>query len=78
VTRRLTDPLYVRGLGPREREAYELVADRPGITVAELRDALGVGPSRIWHIVGRLEMSRVLRYGEPPRYLGPRPPRDLK
>jgi hypothetical protein len=38
--RRSTDKLYVRRLGPRDAEALRIVGDRPGITVAELRDEL--------------------------------------
>jgi uncharacterized membrane protein len=70
--RRSSDPLYVRNLGPREREAYDLIAARPGITVAQLQDALGVGRKRAWQIVSRLEAGRVRRAGEPPRRIGPR------
>jgi hypothetical protein len=70
--RRSTDPLYVRELGPREREAYELIAQRPGITVAELQDALGVGRKRAWQIVSRLEAGRVRRQGAPTMRRGPR------
>lgn len=62
--RRSTDRLHVRTLGPREREALEIIRARPGITVAELRGALGVGPKRIWQIIDRLDAARVRR--EPP------------
>jgi hypothetical protein len=37
------------------------VTERPGITVAELRDALGVGVPRGWQIVARLEVEHVRR-----------------
>jgi uncharacterized membrane protein len=57
--RRRTDRLYPRTLGPREREALHLVERRPGITVAELAEAMGVSMSRAWQIVGRLEAGRL-------------------
>lgn len=47
------------------------MAGRPGITIAQLRDALGVGPKRIWHIVDRLERSLVRRSGDPATRLVP-------
>ena len=81
VVRRSTDHLYPRALdppsfgpdslgsrplGPRETEALRIVTDRPGITVAELRNVLGVGKTRTWQIVARLEVGHVRRDGEPP------------
>jgi uncharacterized membrane protein len=57
--RRSTDHLEVRSLGPRELEALRLIEAQPGITVAELREALGVGKARVWQIVARLESGRV-------------------
>jgi hypothetical protein len=48
--RKRTDRLYVRTLGPREREALALVEQRPGIIVAELADALGVSVRRLGQI----------------------------
>ena len=59
--RRRTDRLFVRTLGPREREAVRLIERQPGLTIAELADALGVGMKRAWQIVGRLEIGRVRR-----------------
>lgn len=60
ATRRSRDNfLYVSSLGPREMEALRLIADEPGITVAELQDALGVSRSRVWQIVNSLERPRV-------------------
>lgn len=53
------DHLYLQPLGPRELEAVRVIESRPGITVAELQDALGVGASRVWQIVNRLERARV-------------------
>jgi uncharacterized membrane protein len=62
--RRSTDRLYF-ALGPRELEALRIVAARPGLTVAELREALGVSRGRCFQIVSRLEGARVRR--EPDR-----------
>jgi uncharacterized membrane protein len=59
--RRRTDRLFVTTLGPREREALDLIEKRPGLTVADLADTLGVGMTRAWQIVGRLESGRVRR-----------------
>lgn len=59
--RRPTDRLYARTLGPRELEALRLIEDHPGITVAELADEMGVGMTRVWQIVGRLDNGRVRR-----------------
>jgi hypothetical protein len=54
--RRRTDRLYPpRRLGPREEQAARIVADRPGITVEGLANALGVGMKRTWQILSRLE-----------------------
>ena len=74
--RRSTDRLFPRAVEPRsfarssfgarpyserETEALRFVTERPGITVAELRDALGVGVPRGWQIVARLEVEHVRR-----------------
>jgi hypothetical protein len=58
-----------RPLGPRGSEALRIVEERPGITVDELRGELGVSASRVWQIVGRLELGRVRRQqpAPPPR-----------
>lgn len=60
-TRKRTDRLYARSLGPREQEALTIIAQRPGITVLELAEALGVGMSRVWVIVRRLQYDRGVR-----------------
>jgi hypothetical protein len=39
------------------------VEQRPGITVAELADTMGVSMQRAWQYVGRLEAGRVRREG---------------
>jgi uncharacterized membrane protein len=54
-----------RSLSPRETEALRIVTQRPGITVAELRVALGLGEARTWQIVARLEIGHIRRDGEP-------------
>jgi hypothetical protein len=56
--RRRTDRLYARSLGPRELEALDLIEQRPGITVAELAAEMGVGMTRAWQYLGRLECGR--------------------
>jgi DNA-binding IclR family transcriptional regulator len=38
-----------------------MVEQRPGITVAELADRMGVTMSRAWQYVGRLEAGRLRR-----------------
>jgi predicted transcriptional regulator len=59
-----------------EQRALTLITQRPGVTVAELRDALAVGSTRVWQIVAHLEWLGVLhRNGAPARRLGPRQPR---
>jgi uncharacterized membrane protein len=70
--RRSSDRLYPTNAGPRERDAERLIAERPGITVGELREALGVGRARIWQLVARLERPRIRRAGEEPKRTGPR------
>jgi hypothetical protein len=61
LKRRRIDRLYGRTLGPRELEALLLVEEQPGITIAELADAMGVGMNRAWQYVGRLEAGHVRR-----------------
>jgi DNA-binding IclR family transcriptional regulator len=63
--RRRTDRLFPRSLGPRETEAVRLVQQRPGITVAELAEAMGVKMARAWQLVATLEVSGVRRDGGP-------------
>lgn len=53
--------LFATTLGPREREALDLIKQRPGLTVMELAEALDVGTTRMWQIVGRLERGLVRR-----------------
>jgi uncharacterized membrane protein len=58
--------LGARAYSARETEALCLVTERPGITVAELRNVLGVGETRGWQIVARLEVELIRRVREPP------------
>lgn len=55
--RKRTDRLYMRSLGPREREALALIEQQPGITVVALADELGVTMKRMWAMLGRLERT---------------------
>jgi uncharacterized membrane protein len=55
------DSIGLRPFSARETEALLIVTERPGITVAELRDTLGVGKTRIWQVVSRLEVELVRR-----------------
>lgn len=57
--RKSTYRLYVTHLAPREREALDLIRGRPGITVGELQEALGVGRKRVWQVVSRLQYDRI-------------------
>ena len=56
--RKRSDRLHVLTLGPRELEAFDMIEQRPGITVAELANAMGLSMQRTWQIVGRLELGR--------------------
>jgi hypothetical protein len=64
-TRKRTDRLFARSLGPREQEALTIVEQRPGITVLKLAEVLGVGMSRVWVIVGRLQFDHRVRLERP-------------
>jgi DNA-binding MarR family transcriptional regulator len=59
--RRRTDRVYPRSLGPRKLEALRLVEQRPGITVEELAEEIGVTLQRAWQYVRRLAAGRVRR-----------------
>ena len=80
IVRRSTDRLYsrthdarsfrpsslgLRRLSPRETEALGIVTKCPGISVAEMREALGLGEARTAQIVARLEVGHVRRDREP-------------
>jgi hypothetical protein len=58
-TRSRTDRTYASSLVPYEQEALAIIEQRPGITVLELAEALGVGMSRVWVIVTHLQYDCV-------------------
>ena len=75
--RRATDFLWVTRTTPTVEKALDLIAREPGLTVADLRDRLGVSMGRTWQIVNLLECPRVQRRRYPPtasssRPIGPR------
>jgi hypothetical protein len=47
--------------GQREQQVLELVRGRPGITVREVGNELGVDPTGLYRVVGRLEQRGELR-----------------
>ena len=47
--------------GQREQQVLELVRGRPGITVREIGNELGVDPTGLYRVVGRLEQRGELR-----------------
>jgi hypothetical protein len=59
MRRHATDQLYANTLGPRAQEAFRIIADRPGLTVADLAGALGVTMARTWAIIEWLQRGRV-------------------
>lgn len=59
--RKRTDRLYMRSLGPREREALRLIEQRPGVTIEALGNELGVTMKPMWAMLGRLEANGVRR-----------------
>ena len=44
-----------RGSGTRAREALELVRTRPGITIAEMADAMGIKANYLYRVMPTLE-----------------------
>ena len=63
VTRKGAPPGSRRNLRPgqREQQVLELVRGRPGITVREVGNELGVDPTGLYRVVGRLEQRGELR-----------------
>lgn len=59
MTRRSS--LYATTLGPREREALRVIEARPGMTISELAEAMGVGVERARQYATSLERPRVRR-----------------
>jgi hypothetical protein len=76
------DRLYIRELTEREQRALRMIEERPGATVAELRDELDVSAQRVRKIVeglrGRIRVDRVLlpepAHLEPRVHFGALPP----
>jgi hypothetical protein len=59
--RRATDFLAVSHTTPAAERALDLIAREPGLTVADLRDRLGVSMGRTWQILNILQQPRVRR-----------------
>lgn len=57
--RRSTDMLSVSRMPPTAKAALDLIANEPGISVADLRDRLGVSMGRTWQILNILQYGRV-------------------
>lgn len=64
--RRATDFLWVSHTTPAAERALDLIAREPGLTVADLRDRLGVSMGRTWQILNILQQPRVQRRRTPP------------
>ena len=47
--------------GARAQEALDLVTARPGITVAELAEELGIGPTYLYRVMPALEREAKVR-----------------
>ena len=57
--------LGARQLSPRETEVLRIVTERPGISVVELRELLGISNPRVSQLIARLEPDHIRR-DEPP------------
>jgi hypothetical protein len=66
-----TDRPFLRSPTPREQEAIRLIRERPGITVEQLADSMGIGMKRAWQYIARLELQGVRREGAAPARRGP-------
>jgi hypothetical protein len=64
--RRATDFLSISHTTPAAERALDLIAREPGLTVADLRDRLGVSMGRTWQILNILQQPRVQRRRVPP------------
>lgn len=60
--RRRTDLLTPARFPPTARAALDLIIAEPGISIADLGERLGIGPSRTWEIINILEHRRVHRH----------------
>ncbi len=49
------------GNSARAEQAQKLIAKRPGVTVAELSQAMGIGPTYLYRLLPRLEREGKLR-----------------
>jgi len=49
------------GHGARSDQARKLIADQPGVTVAELAKKMGIGTTYLYRLLPRLEREGVLR-----------------
>jgi hypothetical protein len=49
------------GHGARSDEARKLIAEKPGITVAELAEQMGIGTTYLYRLLPRLEREGALR-----------------
>jgi hypothetical protein len=53
-----------RGSGTRAQEALKLVSDRPGITIPEMADAMGIKQNYLYRVMPTLaEEGRVIKSG---------------
>src|SRR5689334_21670595 len=53
-----------RGSGTRAQEALKLVSERPGITIPELADAMGIKQNYLYRVMpGLAEEGRVIKSG---------------
>lgn len=57
--RQSTDTLSVSRMTPTATAALDLIANEPGIPVADLGDRLGVSMGRTWQIINILQYSRI-------------------
>jgi DNA invertase Pin-like site-specific DNA recombinase len=49
------------GQSARAEQAQKLIAEEPGVTVAELATAMGIGPTYLYRLLPRLEREGKLR-----------------
>ena len=50
-----------RGSGDRAKQALELVRARPGITISELAEAMGIKPNYLYRVMPTLESESQVR-----------------
>lgn len=49
------------GNSARAKQAQDLIAKQPGVSVAELAEAMGIGPTYLYRLLPRLEREGKLR-----------------